>query len=121
MEIVEDIKGEKVDVTFTQDVKDVFRIHIQDRSGHRMVRIFRMYHVGHIAEGVIKIVIPRSVTEIQLIAYAPHQEGGMMFIFAYYLLKGLILDQGLVGVMIEAVRVRTAKRQTNDNGQFIRF
>src|SRR3981081_2948515 len=86
-----------------------------------MVGVFRMYHAVHIDESTIKIVIKQIVTEIQLIADAPYQEGRMMFVFADYLLKGLILTQGLAGVMIEALRVRSMKRQTDYNGQLMRF
>src|SRR5258708_37306577 len=86
-----------------------------------MVGVFCMYHVDNIAECAIKIVITAFEREIQLIADAPYQEGRMMFVFADYLDKGLILIPDLVGVMIEAQRVCISKRQTNNNGQMVRF
>jgi len=94
-------------------------MHVQDRSGHGMIRVFRMYHVDYFAECVIKIVITAIERERQLIADAPCQKGRMMFVFADYLAKGPILIQDLVGVIEESVCI--TKRQTNNSGQMVRF
>src|SRR5438445_7465422 len=73
--LVEDVKRDEIDPAFTQGVKDISGIHIVDRSGDGMVGIFRVYHVDHLTECVIKIAISIIERESQLVADTPCEQG----------------------------------------------